>query len=475
MKTVKIAVLLFSGLIVGLLALLAAVFIQFENQYASAALPGIYTGDYSLGGKSQKEIEEYFAEKSEPFAQTQVKLGFEDQVATLSAQELAISYDGTLAAKQALFYGHGNTLGDLVFKLQSFIRHTTGKPQKLASINPIFSYDKNQIVEELDILKSHIDIPSIEPQFEFDKDTNRVAAFKLGKTGRSLNIEKTLEDVGNQIKENPGKVLTIALSVDTIEPKTGDENIDSLGISELLATGESFYKGSIPGRVHNVILASSRATGILIAPGEIFSFNDTVGDISAATGYKTAYVIKNGRTILGDGGGVCQVSTMIFRAALNAGLEIVERKPHSYRVAYYEQGGFKPGLDATVFSPSVDLKIKNNTDHHILIQSVTDPDNYHLTYEIYGKKDGRVIELSDVRVLSQSPATPPLYQEDPTLPNGQIKQVDFPASGAKTTFDYKVVKNGEVLGASTFVNNFKPWQAVYLYGPGTTVPTPPTP
>jgi vancomycin resistance protein YoaR len=248
-----------------------------------------------------------------------------------------------------------------------------------------------------------------------------------------------------------------------------------LGITELIGQGESFYKGSIPGRIHNVILASSRASGVLVGPGEVFSFNETVGDISAATGYKTAYIIKNGRTELGDGGGLCQVSTTLFRAALNAGLEIIERKPHSYRVAYYEQGGFKPGLDATVYAPSVDLKIKNNTDNHILIQAIPDPTNYHLTYEVYGKKDGRNVELSDIRILSQSPAPPPLYQEDPTLKNGEIKQVDFAASGAKTTFDYKVVKNGEVLGASTFVNNFRPWQAVFLYGPGTSVPTPPPP
>src|SRR3989344_205719 len=98
-----------------------------------------------------------------------------------------------------------------------------------------------------------------------------------------------------------------------------------MGIVERIGVGESFFKGSISGRVHNILLASSRISGVLVGPGEVFSFNETVGDISAATGYKSAYVIKNGRTVLGDGGGVCQVSTTLFRAALNAGLEIVER------------------------------------------------------------------------------------------------------------------------------------------------------
>ena len=476
MKLVKIAVLLLAGLVVGFLALVAGLFLQFENKYQSRVFPGVYADTSDLGGKTQSEIEEYFAVRNEPFATTAIELTFEDQIATLSGESLQIAYDGKLAAKQALSFGRSNTFSDLVFKLQSFVAANTGKTTVIGSVNPVLVYNKELITETLGLLKDHIDIPAVEPQFEFDKNTNRVSNFKLGKSGRAINLEQAQGEIENQIIQNPGQPLAIALPVDTLEPKTGDKNIDDLGIVELIGRGESYYKGSIPGRIHNVILASSRASGILVAPGAIFSFNNTLGDISAATGYKSAYIIKNGRTELGDGGGVCQVSTTVFRAALNAGLEIVERKPHSYRVAYYEQGGFKPGLDATVFAPSVDLKIKNTTDHHILIQAVSDPDNYHLTYEIFGKKDGRVVELSDVRVLSQSSAPPPLYQEDPTLPNGQIKQVDYAATGAKTTFDYKVTKDGEVLGASTtFVNNFRPWQAVFLYGPGTAVPTPPTP
>lgn len=476
MKSVKIAVLLLSGIVVGFFALVAGLFLQFENSYQARVFPGIYAGNADLSGKTSQEIEDYFTNLNEPFTRTSVRLEFEDQVATLAGNTLHIAYDGRLAATQAMSFGRNNTFSDLVFKLQSFFAKNSHKDSVVRLVNPVLSYDKDAVYETLELLKDHIDIPAVEPQFEFNQETNRVSAFKLGKSGRALNTDQALDQIETTLLENPGRTLTLALPVDILDPKTGDENIDNMGIVELIGRGESFYKGSIPGRIHNVILAASRASGVLIAPGETFSFNNTIGDISAATGYKSAYIIKNGRTELGDGGGVCQVSTTIFRAALNAGLEIVERKPHSYRVAYYEQGGFKPGLDATVFSPSVDLKIKNTTDHHILIQAVTDPDNYHLTYEIYGKKDGRVVELSDIRTLSQSPAPPPLYQEDPTLPNGQIKQVDYAATGAKTTFDYKVTKNGEVLGASTtFNNNYRPWQAVYLYGPGTAVPTPPSP
>src|SRR5205085_743367 len=128
--------------------------------------------------------------------------------------------------------------------------------------------------------------------------------------------------------------------------------------------------------------------GVLIAPGQVFSFSKAIGEVSSFTGYKQAYVIENGKTVLGDGGGVCQVSTTLFRAALNAGLPIVERHPHAYRVQYYEEDS-GPGIDAAVYVPSVDLKFKNDTGHHILIQAYADVENLRLTFDLYGANDGR--------------------------------------------------------------------------------------
>ena len=197
---------------------------------------------------------------------------------------------------------------------------------------------------------------------------------------------------------------------------------------------------------------------------EKFSFNKTVGDISAATGYKQAYVIKSGRTVLDDGGGVCQVSTTLFRAALNAGLPIVERHAHSYRVGYYEQGDWKPGFDATVYDPSYDLEIQNDTPTPILIQAKPDTTNLELVFELYGARDGRTVDISPVRLWDSRPAPQPLYQDDPTLPNGVVKQVDWSANGIKSAFDYKVIRGDQELFKKTFFSDFVPWQAVYLRG-----------
>jgi vancomycin resistance protein YoaR len=189
-----------------------------------------------------------------------------------------------------------------------------------------------------------------------------------------------------------------------------------------------------------------------------------VGDISAATGYQSAYIIKDGHTVLGDGGGVCQVSTTLFRAALAAGLPIVERHAHDYRVHYYEEGGIQPGLDATVYGPTYDLKFKNDTPTSILIQAKTDVANLSLTFDLYGTGDGRKAQISNQKIWDITSPPPDLYQDDPTLPKGVVKQVDFSAWGAKASFDYLVTRGADVLENTTFVSNYRPWQAVYLRG-----------
>jgi vancomycin resistance protein YoaR len=121
-------------------------------------------------------------------------------------------------------------------------------------------------------------------------------------------------------------------------------------------------------------------------------------------------------------------------------------------------------LDATVFYPTADLKFKNNTGHHLLLQSTVDKKMQKLTFEIYGTSDNRKATISTPKMWDQSPPPPDLYQDDPTLPAGQVKQIDWSAWGAKASFVWKVTRNNEVLQEKTFTSNYRPWQAVYLRG-----------
>lgn len=295
----------------------------------------------------------------------------------------------------------------------------------------------------------------------FSFEEGSVVEFKPEMVGVTIDIPEFKRQLGSSLLAVGDETLEIPVILSEPKIKAGD--INNLGIKELIGKGTSSFSHSIPGRVFNVNLASTRIDSTLIAPGEEFSFNKAVGDISRASGYQSAYIISGGKTILGDGGGVCQVSTTVFRAALDAGFPITERKAHAYRVGYYEQDS-KPGIDATVYNPTADLKFVNDTENHILVQTRVDTRKMTMEVDIFGTNDGRVASMTEPRISSQTPPPATVYVDDPTLATGQMKQIDWSAWGAKVSFDYKVTRGDETVYEKTFYSNYQPWQAVYLRG-----------
>ncbi len=442
--------------VIGSIGIIAAMAIAFEKKYEGKVYPTVFVGGVSFGGKTQKEVENYWAQKNEPFASALFELKFESTVATVSGTDLGLGYDARLSAAQAYSVGRSKQILSNLYIL--FINNHT-------DLNPYFRWNSDVVDATLTDLAEQIDIPVENALFSFEN--GKVTAFKPSRDGRRLNIEKAkqrLKDAFETESRTNQQRLTVFLPVDVVRPSVTTDSANNFGIRQLIGNGYSEFAGSIQGRIHNVVLAASRLNGMLIKPGETFSFNNAIGDISAATGYQSAYIIKDGHTVLGDGGGVCQVSTTLFRAALDAGLPIVERHAHNYRVHYYEEGGYKPGLDATVFAPSVDLKFKNDTPAYILIQTHTDVYNLTLTFNLYGTTDGRKSEIYNQKMWGVTRPPPVLYQDDPTLPKGVVKQVDFEAWGANASFQYRVTRDGQTLQDTTFVSNYRPWQAVYLRG-----------
>lgn len=347
--------------------------------------------------------------------------------------------------------------------------------------NQVFTINDQQILGLLDPKSGYNNVKVAQLSRDFGKKINRdpqnpvfvveegkVKEFKASLTGIRLkekDLVNLIEEKLTALETSREKSLSINIPVELTEPEVTTSDINNLGINEVIGRGTSRFKGSIQSRIHNIKLAASRINGSLIEPGETFNFNNILGDVSQYTGYKQAFIIQDGRTVLGDGGGVCQVSTTLFRAALNAGLPIDERKAHSYRVSYYEQDS-GPGLDATVFAPTANFKFTNNTPGYILIQAEVDTKNLTLVFELYGTKDGRISEVTKPRITNSTPPPPDLYQDDPTLPTGQVKQIDYKAWGARVSFDYKVTRGNETLFEKTFISNYKPWQAVFLKGTG---------
>jgi vancomycin resistance protein YoaR len=341
----------------------------FEKHYENRIYPNVTIGGIPFGGKTKEEVTAYWNARNQPFAPAQFELKFQSIIATFSGSDIELGYDAEFSGTQA--YLVGRSKGILSNFFVKFF-------QKQVNLTPYFRWRDGVVEDVLASFSQQVDIPVQDALFRFAN--NKVTSFRPSKDGQQLNKDEArlrIKDAFTIVSQTNQQRITILLPVETVRPLISTNSVNSFGIKELIGRGYSEFAGSIAGRIHNVALAASRLNGVLIKPGEMFSFNDAIGDISAATGYQSAYIIKEGRTVLGDGGGVCQVSSTFFRAALDAGLPIIERHAHAYRVHYYEEGGFKPGLDATVFSPSVDLKIKNDTPTYILIQTKTD--TYNLT------------------------------------------------------------------------------------------------
>jgi vancomycin resistance protein YoaR len=212
---------------------------------------------------------------------------------------------------------------------------------------------------------------------------------------------------------------------------------------------------------------------LLVPPGATFSMGSVLGDVSLDNGYAEALIIFGNRTIQGVGGGVCQVSTTLFRAVFFGGFPIVERYPHAYRVSYYElkaDGGYDTrlaGLDATVFVPLVDFKFLNDTPHWLLMETYVNETARTLTWKFYSTGDGRSVEWGSGGLQNIEEPPDPVYEENPDLAKGEVKQVDWAVEGADVTITRTVSRDGQVLYEDTITTHYLPWQDVYQYGPGT--------
>lgn len=448
------------GSILGLFFFISFLYLFYKQLHANRIYDGVLVNGVNFSGKNPEEIRNYFAKKNNIIQQTTITLQSNQTVATISAKQIDFGYDAALLAEQAMTIGRAsnNTLSNMSLLLQAYI-NTINLP-------PAYHYSEQELNKLINPLAQQLNVQPVDPLFNFEN--GKVVAFRVGTDGQTLDEEALKEDIlaklKNSVLSNKPQTITIAIPIKKLSAAVASDAANRLGIKEEVAEGTSLFHHSADERIYNISLAANRLNGIIIKPDEIFSFDKAVGDISSLSGYKQAYVIENGKTTLGDGGGVCQVSTTLFRAALNAGLPIVERHQHAYRVGYYEQDS-GPGIDAAIYSPTVDLKFKNDTGHALLIQTYLDSNEQRLTFALFGTKDtNRQITLTDPVVLSETPAPTPLYQDDPTLPKGQTKQVDFAANGANVYFTRTVTENGKVTIYDKFASNYKPWQAVYLRG-----------
>lgn len=331
----------------------------------------------------------------------------------------------------------------------------------------VVGLDEAVLIPLLTELAPELEREAENARFIFNDETRQLDLLRPAVIGRTLDVPASLD----AIQQAVGRAQhAVPLVFQSRPPAVGDDaTAESLGITENVVAVSTYFTGSSPERIQNITTAAGEFHGLLVAPGETFSMASVLDDISLDNGYAEALIIFGNRTVKGVGGGVCQVSTTLFRAVFFGGYPIVERHPHAYRVGYYEQGPNSPGpgMDATVFLPLVDFKFTNDTPYWLLMETYIYGNQ--LLWKFYSTSDGRTVEWSSER-SNEVKAPRALYRENEDLPEGKIVQVDWAAKGLDVVVVRTVYRDGAILHQDTIKTHYLPWRAIYEYGPGTELP-----
>ncbi|AZI41592.1 hypothetical protein EHF33_01490 [Deinococcus psychrotolerans] len=316
--------------------------------------------------------------------------------------------------------------------------------------------DKAAMKQSLKTLSSYLDEPAQNARYANQGGklvrVEEQAGFVTDQAAALAALSKAVLDPSVKTLSLPSKTQQPSITVAALPDPTK---------LTLITTGVSTYYHSSPERRTNVANAAAKIDGAVVEAGGVFSFLNTLGSISEGNGFVGGLIISGGRTVDGLGGGVCQVSTTTFRALYQAGMPIVERNQHSYRVGYYEP---RVGFEAAVYDPGVDLKMKNDTGGLMLIRTVNNNALSRLEVQVWGVPQSRTVSVSGATILSSTPHPAPKYIVNSSLPRGASKQVDWAANGYNL-YITRTIKDASGVRTDRMDTLYKPWQAVYEMGP----------
>ena len=273
--------------------------------------------------------------------------------------------------------------------------------------------------------------------------------------GYEINIDRLISLLNTAIREEREDVRVPARKI--FSPVIVSEELQEQGIREIIAVGESNFAGSSGARRQNIKMGAAKFNGTIISKGAQFSFNNILDNVDESSGFVPELVIKGNKTIKEQGGGLCQVSTTAFRAALSGGFPIKSRRAHSYAVPYY-----KPyGLDAAVYLGQLDFRFVNDTDGELLIQTFIEADNLYFVF--YGTDDGRNVQLEGPFISEFKKAPKPIVYTTEDLLEGKTTLISPQHHGFRSEWWRYISYNGK-MQRDKFISEYRAWPARILKG-----------
>jgi vancomycin resistance protein YoaR len=340
------------------------------------------------------------------------------------------------------------------------------------------SLDKARLEKLLAEIAVEVDDKPMDARFDFSSGALKV--LRESRDGRKLDIAKALEAIQTQARS---PIRTVTLPVTSVRPRFASSDGEQLLPISFIDSARTEYFAGSNERIYNIELAAKRLHGVVVLPGDTFSFNREVGPTTLEAGFKWGWAIASSgdkfATVPSEAGGICQVATTLFQLVFWMGYPIEERTPHIYWITRYGQPpkGMK-GLDATVdqiysgrgvLEAAVDVKFTNNTDKPLLIQSHADGKNY-LTFALYGTPPPWRVEVSQPKIDEVvTPNPTPVTEVDPNAPPGQKMQIESAYEGFRASITRKVIQAGQEPRILNLVSVYKPARNVFLVGPQVTV------
>lgn len=396
------------------------------NNYSSKIYPGVSVENIDLSGKTLSEAKNLLLEKYEKaILQKKININVSDKKYSIDYKKLNAKYNIEQVAVQTEKYGK-----DLnAYQKFKLIRNPINKQFKLK-----FTYDPKYIDDVMRQIEKDNNKSPIDAKINKISTDNFTIIPEV--KGMKVSIDELKKDIISKISGEPNGDTEVKASVKDVQ---ADVTADMLkNINAKISTYSSNFADSIEGRCYNISLAASKINGKLLKPNEVFSFNDVIGEVSEAKGFKTATIIKENKVQEGIGGGICQVSTTLYNAILKANINSIERTHHVFPAAYVP-----PGMDATVNYPDVNFKFKNTLKYPIYIEGYTQDKN--VIFNIYSNSSLADKSYDVVNEVYETTEPQVQYIDDAALSLGQTEEVQSPHAGCKVRVYRNTYQNGNLI------------------------------
>lgn len=418
--------------------------------FAAPVFPqGVSAGGESLAGMTAEEAGEAVREYIGSQGRQRITLNVDGQEVETTAEELGYHWTNEAVVEEAASAYAGGSLIHQYMMEKELAQNPVDLPLEAGVASSSVAQFVNTRCQDMGTAPQNASI------------TRENGAFVVTESapGRAVDAEATCEALNEALAKGLDEAVRVDAVIQETEPEITTEDLAS--IQDVLGTATTSFSSSGAARSTNVSVGASKINGRLLMPGEILSGYECLQPFTTANGYKGAASYANGQVVDSIGGGVCQVSTTLYNAALGAELEIVERHNHSMIVTYVD-----PSMDAAIAGTVKDLKIKNNYSTPIYIEGYTE--NKHVTFTIYGKETrpaDRQVKYVSETLGRTSPGDPQLIV-DPTLAPGARVRVQSSHTGLRSRL-WKVVTQGGVEQERTLLNEdtYNASKAIYRVGP----------